>query len=260
MKEKILKLREEGKSYNEIKKILGCSKGTISYHCTKIDNDKITKSINLDIKNKMQVKDVSFLLPAESIISSIIELRKKKRTYLEISNELDVSTDVIKKVCRKSGLCDYRKFGSISDDIIDKIKVLYSELKSTRKVAKIFGISRDSVRKYVNIEIKKRLTDEESKSNSVKSVVDWRKRTKIRLVDYKGGKCVKCGYNKSVKALEFHHLNPDEKDFTISGKSWSFERLKNEVDKCILVCSNCHIEIHEEIQNMKNKTYSTEPN
>ena len=110
----------------------------------------------------------------------------------------------------------------------------------------------------MNIEIKERLTDEELKSNSVKSVVDWRKRTKIRLVDCKGGKCVKCGYNKSVKALEFHHLNPNEKDFTISGKSWSFERLKNEVDKCILVCSNCHIEIHEEIQNMKNKTDHTE--
>ena len=44
--------------------------------------------------------------------------------------------------------------------------------------------------------------------------------------------------------MEFHHLDPNEKDFTISGKSWAFERLKKEVDKCILVCNRCHTEIH----------------
>ena len=42
---------------------------------------------------------------------------------------------------------------------------------------------------------------------------------------------------------------PKEKDFSISAKSYSYDRLKKEVDKCILVCLNCHIEIHEEIKN-----------
>lgn len=51
--------------------------------------------------------------------------------------------------------------------------------------------------------------------------------------------------------LEFHHKDPMKKEFTISGKSYSFERLKREVDKCILVCSNCHAEIHENIENNK---------
>ena len=69
-----------------------------------------------------------------------------------------------------------------------------------------------------------------------------------QLVNYKGGKCERCGYDKCVQALQFHHLNPDEKDFAISGKSYSFERLKKEVDKCIMVCANCHIEIHEELK------------
>jgi hypothetical protein len=50
-----------------------------------------------------------------------------------------------------------------------------------------------------------------------------------------------------MNVLQFHHLDPTKKDFTIGGKSWSYERLKQEVDKCILVCANCHIEIHEEI-------------
>ena len=71
---------------------------------------------------------------------------------------------------------------------------------------------------------------------------------KIELVKYKGGCCEKCGYDKSYEALQFHHVNPSEKDFTISGKSYGVERLKKEVDKCVLVCANCHIEIHEELK------------
>jgi predicted HNH restriction endonuclease len=65
------------------------------------------------------------------------------------------------------------------------------------------------------------------------------------LIDYKGGECEICGYSKCDSALQFHHKDPTEKDFTISGKSLSFDRLKEEVDKCMLVCSNCHAEIHE---------------
>ena len=102
----------------------------------------------------------------------------------------------------------------------------------------------------------RKLSPEEVKSNRIKNVIDWRKRTKVKLVEYKGGKCCKCGYNKSIKALEFHHINPNEKDFTISGKSWSFEKLKREVDKCVLLCANCHIETHEEI--LQNRTDCTE--
>ena len=47
--------------------------------------------------------------------------------------------------------------------------------------------------------------------------------------------------------MHFHHNDPNEKDFTIGGKSYSLEKLKKEADKCILVCSNCHSEIHEGI-------------
>ena len=68
------------------------------------------------------------------------------------------------------------------------------------------------------------------------------------LIAYKGGKCERCGYNKTPRALEFHHLNPEEKDFGISEiLTRSIQSLKDEVDKCILLCSNCHAEIHEEL-------------
>jgi transposase len=83
------------------------------------------------------------------------------------------------------------------------------------------------------------------KSRNYKHVDNYRKKIKERLVDYKGGKCEICGYNKCITALEFHHIEPTKKDFTISNSSvLSFETCKKEVDKCILVCSNCHREIH----------------
>jgi 5-methylcytosine-specific restriction endonuclease McrA len=85
------------------------------------------------------------------------------------------------------------------------------------------------------------------KISGSQSVILWRKRTKKKLIEYKGGGCELCGYSKCDSALQFHHKNPDEKDFSISGRSLSFDRLKNEVDKCMLVCSNCHAEIHEKL-------------
>ncbi|QEG09033.1 HNH endonuclease [Aeromonas phage 4_4572] len=65
-------------------------------------------------------------------------------------------------------------------------------------------------------------------------------------VDYKGGKCEKCGYDKFIGALEFHHLNPEQKDFSLGDKGYtrSWDKIKDELDKCIMVCSNCHKEIH----------------
>lgn len=77
------------------------------------------------------------------------------------------------------------------------------------------------------------------------AVIDIRKRNKIKLVEYKGGKCEICGYDKCVDALEFHHINPEEKDFGLSnGDTKGLEKLKKEADKCILICSNCHRELH----------------
>lgn len=68
---------------------------------------------------------------------------------------------------------------------------------------------------------------------------------KIDCIIYKGGKCSKCEYNKCIDALDFHHLNPEEKDFEISkAKTFNLENVKDELDKCILLCANCHREEH----------------
>ena len=77
------------------------------------------------------------------------------------------------------------------------------------------------------------------------NVIKWRIRTKQKLVDYKGGKCCICGYSLCLSNLIFHHSDPAEKDFGISGMSIGFEKLKTEVDKCVLLCCRCHGEVHD---------------
>jgi len=78
------------------------------------------------------------------------------------------------------------------------------------------------------------------------AVAKRRKDVKVMLVKYKGGKCMNCGYRKSIEALEFHHINERKKQFGISGQGLtrSWKSVKQEADKCILLCANCHRELH----------------
>ena len=81
---------------------------------------------------------------------------------------------------------------------------------------------------------------------SGKNTITYRIRLKERLISVFDDKCAICGYNKCHSALEFHHINPELKNFTISqntSKGW--QTLLEEAKKCVLVCSNCHREIHE---------------
>lgn len=84
---------------------------------------------------------------------------------------------------------------------------------------------------------------------SSQRAIEHRRKMKIKAIEYKGGKCSICDYSKCNAALEFHHLDPSEKDFQISGRGCtiSWERLKIELDKTVLVCANCHREIHDKI-------------
>ena len=76
-----------------------------------------------------------------------------------------------------------------------------------------------------------------------------REKIKIMAIAYKGGKCQCCGYDKCVQALEFHHIDPTQKDFGLGAKGYtrSWDKNKEELDKCIMVCANCHREIHYNI-------------
>lgn len=87
------------------------------------------------------------------------------------------------------------------------------------------------------------------KSCDNKRVKERQRNLKQQCVDYKGGVCSICGYNKCLGALEFHHLNPEEKDFGIAKLRCKNinDVIKQELDKCILVCANCHRELHETV-------------
>ena len=77
-----------------------------------------------------------------------------------------------------------------------------------------------------------------------------RDKLKVMAVEYMGGSCKFCGYAKCLSSLVFHHTDPTEKDFSISagGYTRSWEKVKVELDKCIMLCSNCHGEEHERLR------------
>ena len=134
----------------------------------------------------------------------------------------------------------------------DKIIELRLQGKSYRKIEKELNCSRSTIsihcRNYgIGGDKRKILTDEERKKANYIHVKTHRQKMKEKAVQYKGGKCIKCDYDKCIRALEFHHLVPNEKDFNISRYSvLSWDKIKIELDKCILICSNCHRELHEE--------------
>jgi DNA invertase Pin-like site-specific DNA recombinase len=237
MKEKIYELRKNGYTLNQIVDELNCSKSTVSYHINKIGLGGV----------KYEPKLID-----NDIIEKIKNYRLSLKTYDEILKLIDISKDTLVKICRELGLNKpVNHIGVIKEFDLDELLKFYNETKSIRKTAKHFKIDKQTLRThYITDEhIIKKVKTQKKRTSNPQAVIEWRKRKKQELVEYKGGKCERCGYNKSTRALQFHHIDPNEKDFTISRKSYSIERLKKEVDKCIMVCANCHLEIHEEIDN-----------
>ena len=135
----------------------------------------------------------------------------------------------------------------LSPEMVTKMLAYYKECKSARKTAKEFGIGKSTVLDYTKpTEVKKKREKIMSEKNVIR-VRNRRRKLKEMAIEYKGGCCQECGYDKAKTALEFHHLDPNKKDFGIAAKGHtrSWEKIKIELDKCIMVCSNCHREIHE---------------
>ena len=77
-------------------------------------------------------------------------------------------------------------------------------------------------------------------------VIDFVKRRKSNLIKVFNSKCCICGFDKWQSALEFHHVNPENKEFglTVNTTTKALEKQLEEARKCILVCANCHRGIH----------------
>jgi hypothetical protein len=90
-------------------------------------------------------------------------------------------------------------------------------------------------------------------TKSSERVINWRKRTKERIVQAFGNKCGICDYAKCDEALDLHHLDPSQKEFSMASiRAWpkSWDKIVIELRKCVLLCCRCHREVHAGISNV----------
>lgn len=85
-----------------------------------------------------------------------------------------------------------------------------------------------------------------------KAVTERRRKLKRMLVEHKGGKCMLCGFKGHFSVFDLHHTGAQPKSFGIAarGISRSWEKTKAEADKCVLICANCHREVHAGIKKL----------
>jgi ABC-type enterochelin transport system substrate-binding protein len=123
-----------------------------------------------------------------------------------------------------------------------------------RKSKKRLELGEEKWAEYQRQRVNKK--SEDWNRRNVEKVIKSRRRKKQLLVEYKGGACEKCGLKSTIMAIyDFHHLDPSQKEFGLAaaGKNLSIDQCKKEVDKCILVCKNCHAIIHHELEEQKIK-------
>ena len=175
----------------------------------------------------------------------IVRLRKQGKTYDEIEEELGCSRGIISYHCNNEGVDEIGVEASrneLSDEKKKEIKTVYKD-HTKYETAEICDVSTSSVIKYGESKQGGR-TEKEIREQRRERKQNLREEQKRKSVEYLGGKCEKCGYDNSLVALQFHH--EEDKQFEISSRlgGITWENLKQELDKCILLCANCHIELH----------------
>ena len=175
----------------------------------------------------------------------IQHLRGLGFSYNEISNELGVSKSLVNYHLTKNGDNSglNKKNEKLTQEKINEINKLFNLGVPKIKISKELNLGYSTIKKYTDLLIKK--TPEEVRFSQYERHKNWRINIKIKGVEYLGGKCNRCGYNNCIAALDFHHKDSDEKEFNITGGNLkSFEKIKSELDKCELLCANCHREHH----------------
>ena len=122
-------------------------------------------------------------------------------------------------------------------DIIDVVSIVEKFCKCCKTIKPL--------NHFYNIKKNKKISSYCKVCNK-KNTLRRQNQFKLDCVMYKGGKCCICKYDKCIAALEFHHVDESTKEFIIS-RSWGkgiTHRIKDELDKCDLLCANCHRETH----------------
>ncbi len=166
-------------------------------------------------------------------LESLIELDYSQR---EIANKLNCSQSSIKYWLRKYNLKTKPKQYNKKNGV----EKLCPKCKTNKPIGEFYKrTNRNDVGGYC------KKCSNLYHSNRVKEV-------KIKMIDYKGNQCEDCGLkhkNTHYSVFEFHHLNPKEKDPNFGRiKYQSWDNIKNELDKCALLCANCHRIRHAEIE------------
>lgn len=127
----------------------------------------------------------------------------------------------------------------MNSEIIQEFKKLNPKM-GYKAIAKHFGLSPNTVKYHLK---------KGEKKKTVKRILRWRQtithETKLSL----GGKCCVCDYERDLTALDFHHTDPSIKDRDCDGVTRILNQkgcaaFLKEIETCILVCANCHREIH----------------
>jgi len=176
------------------------------------------------------------------------ELRKQGLSMNKIASELSVSKSSVSLWVRDIILTEKQK-QCLKDNIpkIGSRKRGFRKKGDISKRRKMMGEKKWA--KYQKERINKKVR--QWRINNPEKYVNRDNDLKIKLVMENGGKCIKCGYNKCIGCLEFHHRDPEEKEFTIGRNHRSYKNMKKEADKCDLLCSNCHREFHWEEGQLK---------
>ena len=180
--------------------------------------------------------------PRNLDVTEILSLRKKGIEVKEIARTLNCAKSSISYHLKKHGVDKWK----IKDDDSKAIAEYY-KTHTAKQTAKKFKVSTSAVKEHSNKKFIKSIIPKRERVK--KAVINWRQKIKKLAVELMGGKCqvVGCGYSKCIRALHFHHISPNDKDFSIGGMSISWHKIKMEIKKCVLVCSNCHAEIEDEI-------------
>lgn len=191
----------------------------------------------------------------------------------EIANFLNTTNESVRARLRRIGLVR-RPQNIVAKKTKDEIIELYNNGHSCKSIAIKFNISREKVSKILkNCGISIKHAKEYSKNKFTPkpcAICDKlfggssqicgtcttsirRFNIKRRLIEIKGGACENCGENKlDDVCYDFHHMNPDEKDFVLSTlyiARISWKKIITELNKCELLCANCHREKHKTIRN-----------
>lgn len=207
--QQIKNMLNEGESITHIAKVLQCNKSTVAYYSQKY-------GFHHSAAVGKRIEDAK--LTREKAIKQSKKAHKKK-TIKRLNNSKErvaIAKKIDRRQDRKDVIRQAVKIGLTSQEIVD-----------------MFGYPMSAVRYY-----------REDRAKFKRTTIH-RIKIKLKAIDYSGGECIICGYKKCRANLTFHHLDRKEKEIGIgSGRSYGWEVTKREVDKTILICHNCHGEIH----------------